>query len=173
MTSKAIDKCLEKMPKTRRDSNEEGTIVKLPFAMIAIRENMTKYADLINGLPLMGKSILCVATRLARHVDFKSNLSLGTLKNYCLDAFGHDAMLEEVSMEDFKSVVENLVDGGLLCVAECDRKRLSTESFQGLAMLPIRLDLQLEDVESAVEEELLKQDFYSSLLARLASRGKR
>jgi hypothetical protein len=172
MTSKAIDKCIEKMPKTRRDSSEEGIIVKLPFAMMAIRENMTKYADMINGLTTMGKSILCVATRLARHVD-SSELTLGTLKNYCMDAFGHDAMLDEVSMEDFKSVVENLVDGGLLCVAECDRKRLSTESFHSLSMIPIRLDLQLEDVESAVEEELLKYDFYSSLLARLASGGRR
>jgi Cdc6-like AAA superfamily ATPase len=171
MTSKAIDKCIEKMPKTRRDTNEEGTIVKLPFAMMAIRENITKYADLINGLPLMAKSVLCVATRLARHVDI-SELTLGTLKSYCMDAFGHDAMLGEVSMEDFKSLVENLVDGGLLCVAECDRKRLSTESLNILAMIPIRLDLQLEDVESAVDEELLKQDFYSSLLARLASRGR-
>ena len=66
------------------------------------------------------------------------------------------------------SGVGNLVDGKLLIVAECDRRRLPTP--RSLAMIPIGLDLQLEDVESAVEEELLKQDFYSSLLARLASR---
>ena len=172
MTSKAIDKCIENMPQTRRDSNEEGTIVKLPFAMMAIRESMAKYADLIKRLPLVGKSILCVATRLARHgADFKSELTLGTLENYCMDSFSDDAMLDQFSREDFMSVLGNLVDGGLLHVAECDRRRLPTP--RSLAMIPIRLGLQLEDVESAVEEELLQQDFYSSLLARLASRGKR
>jgi hypothetical protein len=54
-----------------------------------------------------------------------------------MDAFGHEAMLDEVSVEDTKPVVENLDDRGLLGVAECDLKRLSTASFHSLTTIPI------------------------------------
>ena len=43
---------------------------------------------------------------------------------------------------------------GLLLLAKPDKKRFLVEPVSGLSMVPIQLELQLEDVKNAVESEL-------------------
>jgi hypothetical protein len=52
-----------------------------------------------------------------------------------------------------------LSDAGLLLLAQPDKKLFLLELALGLSTVPIRLELQLEDVESAVETELLDTGF--------------
>jgi hypothetical protein len=148
-------------------------VVLLPHAMMAIRGTMTKYADLIDGLSSIPKAALCVATTLARALDdgSASMLTMGMLKKYTTEAVGED--LYEFDMDEFKSVVETLVDSGLLKLAACDKKRFATESLNNLANIPVRLELQLEDVLSALDKTLLQKDFYVNLVNRVKSQHKR
>ena len=54
----------------------------------------------------------------------------------------------EHDADGFKDAIEALSDTGLLLLAKPDKKRFLVESASGLSMVPIRLELQLEDVET-------------------------
>ena len=66
-----------------------------------------------------------------------------------------------------KDAIEALSDTELLLLATPDKKRFLVKSVSGLSMVPIRLELKLEDVESAVEGELLDTGFYHQLVRSL------
>lgn len=170
--SKAIDKCREKLSRDRLDENFESfsegqPVVKLPHIMAVIREVNTKFTQLIDDLPTAAKTTLCIATTLARALDDcdASTLTLGELKQYTMDAMKHEYM----SIDDFKNVLEMLVDSGLLKLTQKDTKLLRTESLVTLHHAPIGLDLQLEDVESAIDKTLLQEPFYQGLVERVKS----
>jgi hypothetical protein len=172
-TARAVELCRRKLPANTLDLPPDALpLVKIPHARMAIRENNTKYTDLIEGLPRVAKAVLVIAVQLARNLkgkddDEQETLTLGKLRYYCMDAFPSDPFFEDIS--DIKGTLETLVDAGLLQLSVIDKKRFSqASSLLALARVPIQLDLQLEDVESAVEDDLLKQPFYESILAKLA-----
>jgi hypothetical protein len=79
-----------------------------------------------------------------------------------MDAFAEDIELDADGFKD--AILEALSDAGLLLLAKPDKKkRFLVESVSGLSMVPIRLELQLEDVES----ELLDTGFYHRLVRSL------
>ena len=170
--SKAIDNCREKLSQDRLDENFESfsegqPLVKLPHIMAVIREVNPKYTHLINDLPTAAKTALCVATTLARALADcdASTPTLGELKNYTMDALKN----EDMSNDEFKTVLEMLVDSGLLKLTQSDTKLLRTESLMTMHRAPIGLDLQLEDVESAIDKTLLQEPFYQNLVERVKS----
>jgi Cdc6-like AAA superfamily ATPase len=167
LIAKAVSKCKEQLPCYRLESSEEaGIVVKMPDAMTALRESVNpKYTTLIKGLPSTRRAVLCVAVTSARSRRKESNqLTLGELRRYCVDAFGEDI---ELDADGFKDAIEALSDTGLLLLAKPDKKRFLVEPVSGLSMVPIRLELQLEDVENAVESELLDTGFYHRLVRSL------
>jgi hypothetical protein len=169
LISRSVQACRSKLPQITLDSELERPVVKLPHAMMVIRETNTKYKDLVESLPSLEKCTLCVGANLSRVLGSKP-LTLGLLKKYSMEAFGFDPMLDScITLEDFKGIIERLVDSGLLRMVECDSKDFSTEPMVNLLQFPVRFDLQLEDVESALEETLLKEDFYKRIVARVKS----
>ena len=166
LIAKAVSTCKEQLPYCRLESSEAGIVVKMPDAMTALRESVNpKYTSLIKGLPSTRRAVLCVAVTLARRRRKESDqLTLGELRRYCMDAFAEDI---ELDADGFKDAIEALSDTGLLLLAKPDKKRFSVESASGLSLVPIRLDLQLEDVESAMESELLDTGFYRRLVRSL------
>jgi hypothetical protein len=184
LASKAVEQCREKLGPDRLEAaftwtndvdavTPDKPLVLLPHAMMAIRGAMTKYAELIDGLSLLPKAALCVATTLARALDdgSASMLTMGMLKKYTMEAGCEE--IYNFEMDDFKGVVETLVDSGLLKLAACDKKRFATESLNNLANIPVRLELQLEDVLSALDKTLLQKDFYINLVNRVKSQHRR
>lgn len=166
LIAKAVSTCKEQLPYCRLESSKAGIVVKMPDAMTALRESVNpKYTSLIKGLPSTRRAVLCVAVTLARSRRKESDqLTLGELRRYCMDAFAEDI---ELDADGFKDAIEALSDTGLLLLAKPDKKRFLVESASGLSMVPIRLELQLEDVESAVESELLDTGFYHWLVRSL------
>lgn len=164
-----VQKCREMCSSELLESNEEGPFVKLKHAIMATRETVVKYADQITGLSSNAKVILCVATTLARILGSKkgkidlTEVTLGLLREYCMDAFG-DAY-GDLGIEDFKSLLFMLVDAGLLNLTYV--RRLPKERLNNLAMIPIRLLLPLQEVETALEDGLYKQDHYSNIRGRV------
>jgi hypothetical protein len=166
LIAKAVPKCKEQLPCYRLESSEAGIVVKMPDVMTALRESANpKHTTLIKGLPSTRRAAPCVAVTLARSRRKESNqVMLGELRRCCMDAFAEDI---ELDADGFKDAIEALSDTGLLLLAKPDKKRFLVESVSGLSMAPIRLELQLEDVESAVESELLDTGFYHRLVRSL------
>jgi Cdc6-like AAA superfamily ATPase len=169
LVSRAVEVCREKLPNNILNSKLEKPVVKLPHAMMIIRQTNTKYKDLIESLPNYEKYTLCVGVQLSRTLG-STPLTLAVLKKFSMQAFGLDKGLDScISLEDFKGIVERLVDTGLLRMADDEKRKLSSEPLGNLLSFPIRFDLQLEDVESALEETLLKEDFYKRMVERTKS----
>lgn len=160
----SIRRCLEKMPKAKLESKLEKPAVTIKDAMLAIRETNVKHKDIIEGLTTFEKVTLCAGVHLARKYDGEK-FTMKLLRNLTMECYGAD---NDMELEDFKGVMERLQDNGLLLLPDEDKKRLRQGmSLQDLMHLPMKFDLQLEDVESAIEETLMKEGFYQRLVDRV------
>lgn len=167
LTASAVNKCYESQTKQQKaSSSPDGPIVKMLHMMQANRATMPKHAATIAGLPQMAKIILCVALSLSQAGPAWKMISLGRLKTFCTEASSHNLFDDELNIETFLTIVEQLVDAGLLLTGT----RGPIEGFNGHSMaeiqsLPVRLGMQLQDVESALEQTLGDQKFYRDMIS--------
>ena len=170
LTSRAVAKCMEALSsKERKETKMDGPIVSLKFMLKAVKETIPKYAQTIEGLPYVGKVILCVAVTLKQVGEVADVLTLGTLKRYVQDAMADDMMFDDVSIDDFSMLVQQLFDAGLLLSGTAEPFDVSALNFDSLHHMPIRVGVQLYDVESALEETLADQDRYRRIMERARS----
>ena len=104
---------------------------------------------------------LCAGVHLARKLRGNPT-TFGTLRMLTIEAFGMDS---DFSMEDFKGVIGRLEDSGLLKLAGTDRRGLAGISGSSLVNYPVKFDLQLEDVDSALENTVIKDNFYKRTMS--------
>ncbi|KAG7344283.1 AAA domain containing protein [Nitzschia inconspicua] len=162
----AINSFLEKTPRAKLEAPLLKPAVTIKDAMLAIRATNTKHQDIIEGLTTFEKVALCAGVHLARKYDGKS-FTMKLLKDLTMDCYGVD---NDMELEDFKGVMERLQDNGLLLLPDEERNRLRQGmSLQDLMLLPLKFDLQLEDVESAINDTLMKEGFYKRLVDRVKS----
>lgn len=160
----SIDRCLEKLPQAMQDVELTKPVVTIRDAMLAIRETNVKYKDIIESLPFLDKVTLCTGVHLSRKLDSKP-LSLGTLQKLTVECTGVDI---DAGPEEFKESVERLMDSGLLTL-NCDKRSFSSSHGMGLTSMLVHFDLQLEDVESALEDSIKDQAFFQRLVERVKS----
>ena len=134
-------------------------VVMIRDAMLAVRETNHKSKEVIESLTSLEKMTLCAGVHLSRKLDAKVT-TLGRLRQLTLDAFDMDA---DVSLEDFKGIIERLQDSGLLKLL----RGRSNDSVSSLINCPVLFDMQLEDVDSALEDTVLKEDFYRRMVERV------
>merc|ERR1712194_922087 len=91
-------------------------------------------------------------------------VQLSKLRELTMHGIG---MESDVSLEEFKGVIERLQDSGLLQLNETERQGFTKTTMHGLLRYPVQFDLQLEDVDSALESTLMKEDFYKRMVDRL------
>jgi len=163
IVSNAINKCAdllseEKLSSVIGDDDECLPLVKLPHMMRAIREGMPqRHADIISGLPQAAKVVLCIAVSLSKAWGAEAVIGISTLKKYCVEAT-HHSIMDEVSIGHVQNLVEMLTDAGLLVAASSGQYN----QFDNGAKL--KLGVQFDDVEIALEQSLLSQEgFYQSL----------
>merc|ERR1719356_92721 len=162
ITSNAIGKCSdllskEKLNKIIADDDECLPLVKLPHMMRAIREGMPmRHVDVIAGLPQAAKVVLCIAVSLSKVWGPGAEIGINTLKKYCVEATQHTIM-DEVSIGHVSNLVEMLTDAGVLIASNCVR------FSQHDASAKLKLGVQFDDVEIALEQSLLNEGFYRSL----------
>lgn len=165
ITSNAVSKCLDLLnginldTKVKYNDEQHMPLVKLPHMMRAIRETMPmRHTDMISGLPQAAKVILCIAVSLSQVWGPTAKISIYTLKKYCVEAT-HHALMDEVGPGHIASLVEMLVDSGLLVTD------ISHNFNPNDANSKLKIGVQLDDVEIALEESLLKEGgFYRSLV---------
>jgi cell division control protein 6 len=164
ITSNAVGKCYDQMKADDLDAilqynDQRMPLVKLPHMMRAIREAMPmRHADVISGLPQAAKVILCIAVSLGQVWGPTAKISISTLKKYCVEATKH-AVMDELGPGHVMNLVEMLMDSGLLVVD--DNHHFNPND----ANSKLKIGVQLEDVEIALEESLLKEGgFYRSLV---------
>jgi len=166
LIEKAVQFCRKKLSGEKRESAHTKPVVMIRDAMLAIRETNPRLKERIQSLPTYEKMTLCAGVHLSRKYEGRP-IALGKLKDHVCSAID---MHDHLSLEDFKGVVERLSDSGLLQLNERDSQRLFTSSGMGaLLHYPIRFDLQLEDVDSALEDTLMKEDWYKRMVDRVKS----
>lgn len=166
ITSNAVGKSIDQLSKGKLsmnvlpDDEEVMPLVKLPHMMRAIREGMPmRHADVIAGLPQAAKVILCIAVSLSQVWGPTAEISISVLKKYCVEAT-HHAIMDEMGLGHVQNLVETLIDSGLLLT---DNSGGSFNAHDVNAKL--KIGVQLDDVEIALEESLLKEGgFYQSLV---------
>mmetsp|Transcript_13683 Transcript_13683/g.15002 ORF Transcript_13683/g.15002 Transcript_13683/m.15002 type:complete len:170 (+) Transcript_13683:3-512(+) len=143
-------------------------LVKLPHMMQAVKATNKRFTDVIHGLPQMAKVTLCVAVSLAQIGPEWKSMTLGTLKRYCTEASSKNLMDDDLNMETFSSIIQQLTDSGLLLMGGGGNDaatEISQTSHSDLYHTRIQLGVQLQDVESAIEKTLLDQEFYRGMTA--------
>ena len=148
--SRSIASAKEELSEATLNALHDKPVIKVPHFMKTFKSSTMKYKDLVEASPAHEKLILCVCTHLARTIGSRP-LTLARLLWICQQVF--DA-LDLTSVSELTSVLERLLDSGLL-------KWTFTRDDK------IRFDTQLEDVESAVEEVLLSQNFYRTIFEKL------
>ena len=165
LVEKAVIFCRRKLSLEKRDIIHTKPIVMIRDAMLAIRETNQKSKDTIQSLTSFEKMTLCAGVHLARKLGGKT-VMLGKLRQLTMEAFGMDA---DVSLEEFKGVIERLQDSGLLQLNETERLAFTGRPMSSILRYPLQFDLQLEDVDSALEDTLMKEEFYQRMVERLKS----
>lgn len=173
MAIKAIDHCHESNSEADRKaivvppgdlSNEKFTstrsypLVKVNHVMQVVRDSNPKLIESIQGQPWAAQVTLCVALTLSRHMSADTVMTLSSLLEYTRAAsrFG---LLEAPSSSDFSDIVKNLSDAGLLLIGDDPSQCFSYDASRA----PVRLGVQLEDVESAMGEMMYSQPFYAKI----------
>jgi len=137
-------------------------VVKLKHVMKTLRESgRTPYAAIISNLPQSQKVVLCIAMTLSQVSPSWSVITFSQLRRYCGNAT-HRNILTCLSVDGLMSIVKSLEDAGLLKVGEGNNV-FSHFNGDNVYNCPLRLGAQLEDVECALGEALLQQEFYKSL----------
>ncbi|KAL7525297.1 hypothetical protein ACHAXR_000941, partial [Thalassiosira sp. AJA248-18] len=164
ITSNAVGKCAgllteEKLDMEVTSDDECMPLVKLPHMMRAIREGMPmRHGEVISGLPQAAKVILCIAVSLSHVWGPTAEISVSTLKHYCVEAT-HHAVMDELGVGHVMSLVEMLIDSGLLITGS--NRHFNPQDINA----KLKIGVQLDDVEIALEESLLKEGgFYRSLV---------
>lgn len=153
----------------------DGHLVRMPNVIQANKEEVMNLKDRISGLPAVGKVILCVLTSYAQ-ASGAVNTTVGELKQCVSDCMRQTGMEDEmVQMDDFLVLLETLVDSGLLRASRStthSRKgnglNLSQRTLADVHRQPIRLGIQLDDIEKVLESDLT-QTFYQNLRERARS----
>ena len=163
LVQKAIIYCRRKMKLEQRAATHTKPCVTIRDAMMAIRETNQKCKETIQSLTSYEKMILCAGVHLARKLGGKP-VQLGKLRKLVMYAFGMEA---DVSLEEFKGIIERLVDNGLLQLQEREKQEFTSTAMFNLLRYPVQFDLQLEDVDSALEDTLMKEDFYKRMVDKI------
>jgi len=135
-------------------------VVKIAHVMKAIKGlgSNNSMVNIIDNLPKNAKVVLCIATALGQVSSAWKMICTSNLKKFCNEAFGND-IIQSWSQDQFHEVIEQLVDADLISYEKSD------EVFDFLGDRCIKVGVQLEDVELAMNDTLLKEDnFYSKMV---------
>ena len=165
ITAKATQLCKDSLSDdelSKEVGMDEKPPVKINHMMRAIirESNVIKHAHTIQKLPQLAKVILCIAVAYGNVIGPKAEISISYLKKICCHAANH-SLFEDPAIGSISGLIGTLCDQDLLRVANnghFDPHDLDTKLI---------IDVQLDDVECALEESLLNGEhghFYSKLM---------
>lgn len=161
-----MELCKESLSKEQgQDTTLDKPIVTLPFILKACKD--TSLSDKIDGLPQMALNILCVAVTLNQVRNISDNMTIGTLKHYVFRSMGSGCPYDEDDVTDdtFLTLIHYLFDAGLLNGGTGEPFDVSSQqNLHAAHLTPIRLGVQLYDVEAALEKTIGDQPFYRRIM---------
>jgi len=166
LTSNAVSKASDSLSDEQLSSETiEEPVVKILHMMRAVREGTgMKHAELIAGLPLAAKIILCVAMALSQVSSEWKVFTLGSLKKYVTEATRH-GLIESLSTDLIYDLVGQLTDAGLLLTGDNNPgEEMSRRVYANPYDVPLQLGVQLDEVEFAIETTLNQHAFYSKMM---------
>lgn len=153
-----MKECL-KLP---RRENAPGPLVDVRHVNIARQKVTCKLASRIDGLPTLGKVILCILSILTK--TEVTSTTLGQLKNFVEDCMNRHHQDSHFTMTEFVTLVETLIDMGLLTTGKTETNKLMGCSVVELFNRPINFCVQLEDIERVLQDDLGQKSYYQGLL---------
>jgi hypothetical protein len=152
--SRTISYVRETMTDEMLNTEHQGPVIKVPHVKKMINQSIMKSKDLLEASPTLDKHVLCFCMQLAARMGPHPM----TLKNLLWALRECYRVVEIEGTSHLRGILERLVDDGLLKLK--DNKMASDE---------ICFDEQLDEVESAVREVLMTQQFYKDMAAKLQS----
>ncbi len=138
--------------------DDHEPLVKVSHIMKALRQAMPgRHDDVIRGLPQAAKVVLCIAVTISQVWGPKAEISVATLKKFCVEASMH-VIMDELGISQVMYLVETLSDAGLLIIGNNGFFNPSESDMK------LKLGVQLDDVETALERSLLTEPFYRRLV---------
>mmetsp|Transcript_6131 Transcript_6131/g.12636 ORF Transcript_6131/g.12636 Transcript_6131/m.12636 type:complete len:1844 (-) Transcript_6131:84-5615(-) len=160
LTYNAVNICLEASSEeelSQQLPDDHAPLVKVSHMMKAVRQAMPgRHEDVIRGLPQAAKVVLCIAVTISQAWGPKAEISVATLKKYCVEASMH-AIMDELGISQVMNLVETLSDAGLLIIGNRGFFDPSESDMK------LKLGVQLDDVETALERSLLTEPFFRRL----------
>jgi Cdc6-like AAA superfamily ATPase len=158
MAATAVQDRLDVLDEANDDNLTTGPLVKVQHVHMLNRKENQSLVTTIKGLPQAPLICLVILSALAEvHV---TEASLGKLRSFAIKVLDHSDDIV-MSMEDFVRCVETLQDAGLLRL-ETAGKGMKDLSLRDQKQVPLRLGLQLEDVQAAIKK-VCTGDFYDKL----------
>jgi Cdc6-like AAA superfamily ATPase len=163
MAATAVRDRLEVLEETDDDNLTSGPIVNVQHVHKLNRKENQSFVTTIQGLPAAPLICLVILSALAEvHV---TEASLGKLRTFALRVRDvHTPEDDFMSQEDFVRCIETLQDAGLLRLQTAG-KGMGDLSLRDQKEVPIRLGLQLEDVQAAIKK-VCTGEFYDNLASR-------
>ena len=135
--------------------------ITLKHMMMAVRETICKkHTETISHLPQAAKSVLCLAVTIGEVMGANNVISQGELKRYSAAAT-RNGVIESLSNEHFSEILDLLITQGLLLNFG------ESWNVDDAHTRQLRLGVQLDDVECALQETLLDQPFYKAMVEKL------
>lgn len=165
--ARAVSECLKKTPE---DVTTDQPLVKAVDTMKVFKSFEKNYKEVIEGQPTAGKVVMCIASVYA---EKNQSVTLERLQELVTQTLVETGRLEEMLLsQDFKLIVENLADSGLLKTSLMNKQKKGRkkkadidESTNSL----IELQMPVGDVGALLAEEM-KIPFYKTLRERAASK---
>jgi cell division control protein 6 len=169
LTAGAVKECLEALQMDHTKPSASGSLVTMRHVQSTVKRFNRNVAEIISGLPSVAKVILCVTITLAKAQV--TTTTVGKLRGFVRDCMMKDRPEDMVSMEDFIILLETLADSGVLSFGKVASK-VASVSQMDITEMPIRLGVQLDEVESALEKELCRDSPYFAELCDYVSRNR-
>jgi len=131
--------------------------------MVKSMRNAAPHVEIIHGLPQIQRIVLCVATALSQVSENWKIMSLNDLRTY-VNQFMLRKSMNVVDIDQLSDIISRLEDASLVLAGEGD-EILHARAYDDQGNRLIRIGVQLEDVELALGNTLLKEDFYKELIA--------
>ena len=174
MAAKVVDYCYDSFSEAEKKSVVLQTdrvasnsaskvslpLVKIEHVMKIVRDSNPQLTETILGQPRAAQVVLCVALSMSRELGSSYTITHSQLLQYCQLA-SKTGLMESLNSSDFSDIVKNLCDAGLLRVSE-ENYSFSFDSNR----TEIQIEVQLEEVESALGETLGTQPTYAKITQR-------
>ena len=167
LAGRAVETTMSALNEDQLDAPLTEPVVKINHAHNAAMQSKTKFKDIIMSLTAYQQQALIAAVHLSK--TRVEAVSVKFVWQRCLEACGQNQEHPPYSETDFAGMLQTLFDKGLLIITNgAAKQKMKKANITRTSKL--KFGQQLDDVELAIEQTLLKNPTYARIQTNL--RGK-